>query len=210
MIMKRHKRQKQSEGRSSSEMNIVCIISNSPSATNTAIVRNYDELRYTCQELSIETKEKKKPSPSKVNTHICWELFGFYYFLPASLNLNILWKQTWFTKVLTKSRKTLGSFLFASPWLAHQASWCPAYLWNTLQLESAKLAIVLDFFSKTAQSRTLKYWYPSWIITSLFILTPQSRLMVPAHKPSLLIQTEFHLSEKCSISVLVLLFTQTV
>lgn len=155
-------------------------------------------------------KGKKKPSPSKVNTHICWELFGFYYFLPASLNLNILWKQTWFTKVLTKSRKTLGSFLFASPWLAHQASWCPAYLWNTLQLESAKLAIVPDFFSKRAQSRTLKYWYPSWIITSLFILTPQSRLMVPAHKPSLLIQTEFHLSEKCSISVLVLLFTQTV
>lgn len=39
-------------------MNIVCIISNSPSATNTATVRNYDELRYTCQELSIETKEK--------------------------------------------------------------------------------------------------------------------------------------------------------
>lgn len=182
MIMKRHKRQKQSEGRGSSEMNTVCIISNSPSATSTATVRNYDELRYTCQELSIETKEEK-PSPSKVNTQICRELFGFYYFLPASLNLNIPCKQTWFIEVLMKSRKTLDSFLFASPWLAHQASWCPAYLWNTLQLESAKLAIILDFFSKRVQSRTLKYWYPSWIITSLFILTPQSTLMVLAHKP---------------------------
>lgn len=51
-------------------MNIVCIISNSPSATNTATVRNYDELRYTCQELSIETKEKKTLSFKSEHSHL--------------------------------------------------------------------------------------------------------------------------------------------
>lgn len=60
---------KQGEGRDSSTTNIVCIISNSPSATKTATERNYDELFYTCPELSIERKEKA--SPSKMNSHIC-------------------------------------------------------------------------------------------------------------------------------------------
>lgn len=61
-------------------MNIVCIISNSPSATNTAIVRNYDELRYTCQELSIETKEKKNPLLQKWTLTSAENCLGFTIF----------------------------------------------------------------------------------------------------------------------------------
>lgn len=60
---------KQREGRGSSKMNVVCIISNSPSATNTATEGNYDELFYICLELSIERKEKA--SPSKMNSYSC-------------------------------------------------------------------------------------------------------------------------------------------
>lgn len=162
-------------------MNTVCITSYFPSATNTATVRNYDELCYTCQELSTE---RKTVPPSEMNTCIYW-------FLEKNI-FQILWIYTFkcrnpdITKYWWKPEKNLIGSQLLFPDLPTKF----LFLMTHIRAGGCRPAVTLHIFSgRRVQSKTMEYWYPSQMITSLSLLTPKCMLIMLLHKSQLLTPT---------------------